>query len=111
MMARTSTRSGAPVGGRRDLLRRASESIMIGPTLLGASGAGRVPISGRAKALIVLFMWGGPAQQDTWDMKPGAPVEFRGQFQPISTTVPGLQICEHLPLLAAALNNSASSAR
>jgi hypothetical protein len=45
-------------------------------------------------------MWGGPAQQDTWDMKPDAPVEFRGEFQPISTTVPGLRICEHLPRLA-----------
>jgi hypothetical protein len=45
-------------------------------------------------------MWGGPAQQDTWDMKPGAPLEFRGEFQPIRTTVPGLHICEHLPRLA-----------
>ena len=55
-----------------------------------------------AKACIVLFMWGGPAQQDTWDMKPDAPDEYRGEFKPIPTTVPGLQICEHLPLLAAA---------
>lgn len=101
MMARTTTRFGTPTGGRRDLLRRASESILIGPAVLGGSASGSMPVSGRAKALIVLFMWGGPAQQDTWDMKPGAPVEFRGQFQPISTTVPGLQICEHLPLLAA----------
>jgi uncharacterized protein (DUF1501 family) len=45
-------------------------------------------------------MWGGPSQQDTWDPKPGAPAEFRGEFRPIPTTVPGLQICEHLPLLA-----------
>lgn len=45
-------------------------------------------------------MWGGPAQQDTWDMKPDAPVEYRGEFQPIATTVSGLQICEHLPRLA-----------
>jgi hypothetical protein len=45
-------------------------------------------------------MWGGPAQQDTWDPKPNAPIEYRGEFKPIPTTVPGLQICEHLPLLA-----------
>ena len=45
-------------------------------------------------------MWGGPAQQDTWDMKPDAPAEYRGEFKPIPTTVPGLQICEHLPRLA-----------
>lgn len=54
----------------------------------------------KAKACIFLFMWGGPAHQDTWDMKPGAPSEYRGEFQPIDTKVPGLQICEHLPLLA-----------
>ena len=54
----------------------------------------------RAKACIFLFMWGGPAHQDTWDMKPKAPSEYRGEFQPIDTKVPGLQICEHLPMLA-----------
>lgn len=54
----------------------------------------------RAKACIFLFMWGGPAQQDTWDMKPNSPVEYRGEFQPIATKIPGVQICEHLPQLA-----------
>lgn len=54
----------------------------------------------RAKACILLFMWGGPAQQDTWDMKPDAPDVYRGEFRPIATSVPGLQICEHLPRLA-----------
>ena len=47
---------------------------------------------GRAKACILLFMWGGPAHQDTWDMKPDAPAEVRGEFAPISTKVPGTQI-------------------
>lgn len=55
---------------------------------------------GKAKRCILLFMWGGPAQQDTWDMKPTAPAEFRGEFRPISTSVPGLEICEHFPRLA-----------
>jgi hypothetical protein len=45
-------------------------------------------------------MWGGPAQQDTWDMKPAAPVEYRGEFKPIKTNVAGIHICEHLPRLA-----------
>jgi hypothetical protein len=45
-------------------------------------------------------MWGGPAQQDTWDMKPDAPEVYRGEFRPIRTTIPGLQICEHMPRLA-----------
>lgn len=56
--------------------------------------------TGQAKACILLFMWGGPAQQDTWDMKPDAPDVYRGQFRPIATSVPGLQICEHMPRLA-----------
>src|SRR6185295_17001093 len=55
---------------------------------------------GRAKRCIVLFMFGAPAHQDTWDMKPDAPADVRGEFQPISTVVPGIQISEHMPLLA-----------
>ncbi|MBC7815491.1 MAG: DUF1501 domain-containing protein [Planctomycetaceae bacterium] len=62
-----------------------------------ASASGTLP---RAKACIFLFMWGGPAQQDTWDLKPNTPAEYRGEFQPISTKIPGVQICEHLPQLA-----------
>jgi hypothetical protein len=56
---------------------------------------------GRAKACILLFMWGGPAHQDTWDLKPDAPAEVRGEFRPIATKTPGIEICEHFPLLAA----------
>ncbi len=56
---------------------------------------------GRAKSCIVLFMWGGPAHQDTWDPKPDAPDNYRGEFKPIATKVPGIRICEHLPQLAA----------
>jgi Protein of unknown function (DUF1501) len=55
---------------------------------------------GRAKSCILLFMWGGPAHQDTWDLKPQAPAEVRGEFSPIATAVPGIDICEHFPLLA-----------
>lgn len=55
----------------------------------------------RAKSVILLFMWGGPSHIDTWDPKPNAPSEVRGQFQAISTAVPGLQISEYFPLLAA----------
>lgn len=54
----------------------------------------------RAKSVILLFMWGGPSHIDTWDPKPDAPAEVRGEFQPIATTVPGLQISEHFPRLA-----------
>lgn len=58
------------------------------------------PQFGRAKACILLFMWGGPAHQDTWDLKPDAPPEVRGEFRPIATKVPGLDICEHFPRLS-----------
>ncbi len=50
---------------------------------------------GRAKRCIFLFMWGGPSQLDTFDLKPDAPDNVRGPFKPVATKVPGLQICEH----------------
>src|SRR5262249_4808103 len=56
--------------------------------------------AGKARSCILLFMWGGPAQQDTWDPKPDAPAEYRGEFKPIATSVPGVRVCEHLPRLA-----------
>ncbi len=49
---------------------------------------------------IFIFLEGGPSHQDTFDLKPDAPSEYRGDFKPISTAVPGIQICEHLPELA-----------
>ncbi|HTD65206.1 MAG TPA: DUF1501 domain-containing protein [Candidatus Limnocylindria bacterium] len=52
------------------------------------------------KAVIMIFLPGGPPHQDMFDLKMDAPSEVRGEFQPISTKVPGIQICEHLPLLA-----------
>ena len=88
-----------PVVPRRDVLRAGLSLFGLGlPQLLQARG---IDTKRRhAKSCIVLFMWGGPAQQDTWDMKPAAPDVYRGEFKPIQTTVPGLQICEHFPLLA-----------
>ncbi|HUG89903.1 MAG TPA: DUF1501 domain-containing protein [Planctomycetaceae bacterium] len=55
---------------------------------------------GRARSCIVLFMFGAPAHQDTWDLKPEAPAEVRGEFRPIPTSVAGIQVSEHLPRLA-----------
>ncbi len=57
-------------------------------------------VFGRAKRVILLFMWGGPAHQDTWDLKPEGPLETRGEFLPIATNVPGMHISEHFPLIA-----------
>lgn len=54
----------------------------------------------KPKAVIFLFLTGGPSQHDTFDMKPDGPVDFKGEFNPIATRTPGVQICEHMPLLA-----------
>jgi hypothetical protein len=64
------------------------------------------PSFGKAKACILLYLYGAPSQLETYDPKPRAPVEIRGQFQPIDTAVPGLQICEHLPQLARVLDRA-----
>lgn len=91
---------------RRDALRAGSVGLLglTLPELLQAQlAAAESPVVApvrRAKACILLFMWGGPAHQDTWDLKPEAPAEIRGEFRPIDTNVPGIQICEHFPLLA-----------
>ncbi len=92
--------------GRRDVLRAGSVGL-LGMTLpellraqtLAADRGLSSPVR-KAKACIMLFMWGGPAHQDTWDLKPDAPDEVRGEFRPIDTQVPGIQISEHFPLLA-----------
>ncbi|MCX6381472.1 MAG: DUF1501 domain-containing protein [Armatimonadetes bacterium] len=52
------------------------------------------------KAVIMVYLPGGPAHQDTFDLKPDAPAELRGEFKPIKTNVPGIEICEHLPRMA-----------
>ncbi|MDP6447177.1 MAG: DUF1501 domain-containing protein, partial [Pirellulaceae bacterium] len=49
---------------------------------------------------ITLFLVGSPGHLDTWDMKPDAPADVRGKYKPISTDVPGIQICEHFPLMS-----------
>ncbi len=55
---------------------------------------------GSTKSTILFFLCGGASHVDTWDMKPDAPVEYRGPFQPIATSAPGVRLCEHLPLLS-----------
>lgn len=68
------------------------------PKLLKAEPATEVkPV---AKSCVLFLLHGGPSQLDIWDMKPLAPAEVRGEFKPIATRVPGIQITEHLPRLA-----------
>jgi hypothetical protein len=88
--------------GRREVLRAGALGLLgLGlPEFLQARDAAAPPGGTRARVCILLFMWGGPAHQDTWDPKPDAPAEYRGEFRPIPTRTPGVQVCEHLPLLA-----------
>ncbi len=65
-----------------------------------ATGAGVPSPRPRAKACIFLFMWGGPSHLDTFDLKPEAPDEIRGDFKPIATATPGVNICEHFSRVA-----------
>jgi hypothetical protein len=58
----------------------------------------------RGKSVILIFLTGAPSHVDTFDMKPQAPEEFRGVFKPTATSVPGVEICEHLPLMAQRAN-------
>src|ERR1043165_9569896 len=53
--------------------------------------------SSRQKSVIMVFLLGGPSHMDMYDLKPNAPVEYRGEFSPIRTNVPGMDICELMP--------------
>ena len=93
---------------RRDLMQVGALSLFAGmklPQLLSAAEASPNHAA-RAKSVILFNLLGGPSHQDMFDMKPHAPKEVRGEFQPISTSVPGLQICEHLPNVAKLMHKS-----
>ena len=68
------------------------------PQLLATEA--RAGVKGNHKAVIMVFLPGGPSHQDMFDMKPDAPADIRGEFKPIKTNVSGIEICEHMPLLA-----------
>ena len=70
-------------------------------------GGAPAPPGKTIKSCILLFYYGGPSHHDTWDMKLSAPREVRGDFAPISTSVPGLSICEHLPRSARVMDKMA----
>lgn len=89
---------------RRDWMRQCGLGVMglSLPQLLRADETAKA--SPFAKSCVLFILHGGPSQLDTWDMKPNAPAEVRGEFKPISTNVPGIQIVEHLPKLAKMAN-------
>lgn len=87
---------------RRDVLHAGGLGLLglSLPELIASRAAETTGRTGRAKACIVLFLMGGPPQHSTWDPKPDATAEVRGDFKPISTNVPGLQVSELMPRLA-----------
>jgi uncharacterized protein (DUF1501 family) len=89
---------------RRDFLRAGG----LGGLALALHGAGFAATSLRDdRAVILLMLVGGPSQLDSFDPKPDAPAEIRGPFRSIATSVPGIRLCEHLPLLARRLDRVA----
>lgn len=88
---------------RRDAMLRLGQ-IGLGslalPGLLGAEASSTPTGRRTARSCILLYLWGGPSQQDMWDMKPNAPDGMRSQFGLMHTVVPGIDICDQMPLLA-----------
>lgn len=87
---------------RRQILQAAGAGLLglSLPKLLAAESVGGERVA-RAKSVIFLFLFGGPSQLETFDMKPQAPDNIRGPFKPIACRTPGLLICDRLPRLAA----------
>lgn len=97
---------------RRETLKAGALSLLGSgltlPNLLAAEGrkpSGARP--GKAKSVVLLYLLGGAATQDMWDLKPDAPAEVRGEFKPIDTSAPGVRICEHLPQSARWMHRAA----
>ena len=97
---------------RRDALKAGSLGLLGSffglPSLPEAQA--RSPLvsrSGAAKSVLLIFLHGGAATQDMFDLKPDAPVEVRGEFKPIATNVAGIRICEHLPRMSRWMHRSA----
>ena len=103
MQPLTATQPSHPLVSRRVAVQAGSLGLLgFGMNQLEAakrqSPTGKAP--GQFRRLIYIFLSGGLAQQDSFDLKPNASGEARSEFQPIATATPGVQICEHLPLLA-----------
>jgi hypothetical protein len=97
---------------RRETLKAGALSLLGGafnlPSLLWAEEKRGPHVKrGKAKSVILLYLLGGAATQDMFDLKPNAPAKIRGEFKPIATKVTGIQICEHLPRTARWMHKAA----
>ena len=88
--------------GRRELLQVGYSGLLgVGlPSVLSRTATAAGETAKSPKSIVIVFLTGAASHHDTFDMKPEAPVEIRGEFQPIATSVPGLQVSENLPHLA-----------
>ncbi|HEY1859811.1 MAG TPA: DUF1501 domain-containing protein, partial [Gemmataceae bacterium] len=90
-------------GMTRRAFLQAGGSSLLGLSLAGLlrlKAGGGEPMAGTAKSVMLIWLWGGPAQLDTWDPKPNAPLDYRGPFMPIATQTSGLRITELFPKIA-----------
>jgi hypothetical protein len=87
---------------RRDFLKVGALGLggLCLADILRLKSHGRTTSQAPAKAIIMVYLNGGPSHLDMYDLKPNAPVEYRGEFRPIRTNVPGMDICELMPLQA-----------
>ena len=92
--------STCPGVGRRDFMRLGALTL-TGTGLTAVQGITGTISKQEEPAVIFVWLPGGPAHMDTFDLKPNAPAEYRGEFKPTKTTVPGIEVCELLPQLAA----------
>jgi uncharacterized protein (DUF1501 family) len=90
-----------PPLNRRNFL--VASTLGLAGLSFGRSALGAAPTAPRrqpAKSTILFFLCGGASHIDMWDLKPEAPLEYRGEFRPIRTSAPEIRVCEHLPLMA-----------
>ena len=95
---------------RRDVLRIGAlglGGLTLGQVLRLQAGGAEHRENRRGKSVIWIWLRGGASHIDSFDMKPDAPAEVRGEFRPIQTNVPGIEICEHLPLMAGMMDRLA----
>src|SRR6478672_8420373 len=86
--------------GRRDFMKLSLGACGLSLPAWLARNARGAETTRRARSCIVLYCWGGMSHHETWDTKPDAPREVRGEFDPIATNVPGIRVGEHLPYLS-----------
>jgi hypothetical protein len=97
---------------RRETLKAGALSLLGGffnlPSLVAMEGSGSSHVrAGKAKSVLLIYLQGGPATQDMFDLKPNAPAGIRSEFRTIATSAPGVAICEHLPRMARWMHRAA----